>query len=104
MSQTTEPMRSPATSTAPVQGTTDALTFRRCGALPYADGSVLFRLWAPAAEQVELVLIDRDGRRTARRMTRADQEHHRYFEHVEPNVPDGQRYVYHLDGGPDRPD
>jgi maltooligosyltrehalose trehalohydrolase len=27
-----------------------------------------------------------------------------YFRHVEPHVPDGQRYAYRLDGGPERPD
>jgi maltooligosyltrehalose trehalohydrolase len=75
-------------------------TSRRCGALAGHDRSVHFRVWAPRAAAVELVLIDGE-RRLARMMTRAE---HGYFEHTEPDVADGRRYAYRLDGGPERPD
>jgi len=47
-----------------------------------------------------LVLIDGDRRRPLP----MDQEERGYFHHAEPNVPEGQRYAYRLDGGPERQD
>src|SRR4051794_13296423 len=72
----------------------------RCGAIAGPDGSCLWRVWAPRARRVELVLID-GGRRSARDMTPEGGGH---FVHAEPDVPEGQRYVFRLDGGPERPD
>src|SRR5947209_17268798 len=73
---------------------------RRCGALARPDGSVLFRVWAPRARQVELVLIDGGFRRTSA-MTPGESG---YFHLTVGDVPEGQRYAYRLDGGPERPD
>jgi maltooligosyltrehalose trehalohydrolase len=73
---------------------------RPCGPLSRPDGSVLWRLWAPRARQVDLVLTDGQRERSCR-MTAEDRG---YFTHAESNVPDGQRYTYRLDGGAPRPD
>jgi maltooligosyltrehalose trehalohydrolase len=75
-------------------------TTRRCGALGGPDGSVHFRVWAPRADAVDLVLIDAEER-LARAMTRGERG---YFEHTEPAVADGRRYAFRLNGGPERPD
>jgi maltooligosyltrehalose trehalohydrolase len=73
---------------------------RRCGARSEGDGSIHWRVWAPEAKQVELVLIDGEHRRTVP-MRR---EEGGCFHHAEANTPDGQYYAYRLDGGPERPD
>ncbi len=73
---------------------------RRCGALAQADNAVRWRVWAPRAHRVDLVLIS-DHRR---RILPLEVEAPGYFHHTEPDVPEGQRYAYRLDGGPDRPD
>ena len=74
---------------------------RRCGAVAQPDGSVLWRVWVPKASRVDLVLIDAGGQRRSIPMQK---EPGGYFRHTEPNVPDGQRYAYQLDGGEDRQD
>ena len=71
-----------------------------CGAIRQPDDTVLWRLWAPMAERVDLVLIDGEQRRT-HEMAAAEQGH---FMFVKEGVPDGQRYAYRLNGGPERPD
>jgi maltooligosyltrehalose trehalohydrolase len=71
----------------------------RCGAFALPDGACCFRVWAPHAGRVDVVL---DGGRTGIRHMTA--EPFGYFSHVEPAVPEGQRYAYRLDGGPPRPD
>jgi maltooligosyltrehalose trehalohydrolase len=76
-----------------------ALTQRRCGALELPDGGIRWRVWAPKAEKAELVLIDGDTRRIP--LLREDGG---FFSHAEEQVPDGQRYAYSLNGGPERPD
>ncbi|MCC6418778.1 MAG: malto-oligosyltrehalose trehalohydrolase [Gemmataceae bacterium] len=73
---------------------------RRCGAWARPDGSVRWRVWAPRASKVELVLIE-GSRREAVAM--APQERG-YFRYERGKVPEGQRYAYRLDGGPERPD
>src|SRR5436305_1377796 len=73
---------------------------RRCGAIGLSDGSVRWRVWAPRAQRVELVLIDR-GRRRPLPMR---PEGGGYFTHTEPDVAEGQRYAYRLNNGPERPD
>ncbi len=73
---------------------------RRCGAIAQADGSIHWRVWAPKANQVDLVLID--GER--RRICPMEKEERGHFQHDEANVSEGQRYAYRLDGGPERPD
>ncbi len=74
---------------------------RRAGAVGLPDGSVRWRAWAPRAAAVDLVLIDGDRRRVV--PMRAEGAGG-YFRHTEPGVPEGQRYAYRLDGGPERPD
>ncbi len=71
-----------------------------CGALALPDGSVRWRVWAPRARRVELILIDGARRRAVAMIA----EDHGYFHHEEPSIAEGQRYVYRLDGGPERPD
>jgi maltooligosyltrehalose trehalohydrolase len=71
-----------------------------CGALVQADGSVRWRLWAPKAERVDLVLIDGD----ARVIHPMRVEEHGHFECEKEQVRSGQRYAYRLNGGPERPD
>src|SRR5262249_22040802 len=70
-----------------------------CGAVSRPDGSVCWRVWAPKARQVELVLID-GGQRRVVAMRR---EERGFFHHVEADVAEGQRYAYRLDGGAGRP-
>jgi len=84
-----------------------AAVVRRCGAVASPDErAVTWRVWAPNAERVELVLIDGDEMDGDRRRSRpmAKDEDGGFFNHVEADVPEGQRYVYRLDGGDDRPD
>src|SRR4051794_3667374 len=73
---------------------------RRCGATGLSSGAVRWRLWAPKARQVDLVFLD-DGHRRSVAMT---PEEGGYFQHAESEAPDGWRYAYCLDGGPERPD
>jgi maltooligosyltrehalose trehalohydrolase len=73
---------------------------RRCGVVSRPDGSVRWRVWAPRAKQVELVLIDGERRRAVP----MQREERGFFQHVEANVAEGLRYAYRLDGGPERPD
>ena len=73
---------------------------RRCGAVGSPDGSVLLRVWAPAAKRVGLVLIDG----AARREVAMQPEEGGYHRHEEADVPEGRRYAFRLDGGPERPD
>jgi maltooligosyltrehalose trehalohydrolase len=72
----------------------------RCGVMDLPDGTTFWRVWAPRARSVELVLIGGDSRR-AQPMTPEDRG---YFCHAEPNIADGQRYAFRLNGGPERPD
>src|SRR5215470_2770037 len=72
----------------------------RCGALGLADGAVHWRVWAPRAERVELVLIAGDERC---RYTMTCEERG-YFSYTAAHIAVGQRYAYRLDGGPERPD
>lgn len=71
-----------------------------CGALSREDGSVRWRVWAPKAKHVELVLMDGKSR-AIRPMEREEQG---YFSFTSDRLPSGQRYAYRLDGGPERPD
>ncbi len=71
-----------------------------CGAIPLADGSVRWTVWAPRAKRVELVLIAGSNRRSIP-MAALDRG---FFSHTEANTPEGQRYAFRLDGGPERPD
>jgi maltooligosyltrehalose trehalohydrolase len=75
-------------------------TDTRCGAIVRNNGSVRWRVWAPKADRVEVALITGDAR-TLHTMTREDRG---FFSFIKDNVPNGQRYAYRLNGGPDYPD
>ncbi len=70
------------------------------GAVPLADGSTRFSVWAPRAQRVEVTLA-RDGTAESHPLVRgADGVHTGTVR----RVPAGSDYSYRLDGGPDRPD
>ena len=71
-----------------------------CGAIESADGTLEWRVWAPKAKEVDLILIDGSHRR----LEAMAAEPCGYFLYRGQNVPDGQRYAYSLDKGPDRAD
>ena len=71
-----------------------------CGALFQEDGRVRWRVWAPKAERVVLVLIDGETR-VIHPMRR---EERGYFSFEKEQVRSGRRYSYRLNGGPERPD
>lgn len=73
---------------------------RRCGALGQSDGSVRWRVWAPKASKVDLVL----GKGERCRHYPMQREERGFFHHALHDVLEGQRYAYRLDGGPERPD
>src|SRR5262245_14368159 len=73
---------------------------RRCGAMGRGDRSVHWRVWAPRAQQVDLVLGEGD---LAREIP-MQKEERGYHHHIEVGVPVGQRYAYRLEAGPERPD
>lgn len=73
---------------------------RRCGAVGCGDGSVRWRVWAPKAQQVSLVLIEGEGRREIP----LTPEEGGYYSCTQSDVNPDQRYAYRLDGGPERPD
>jgi maltooligosyltrehalose trehalohydrolase len=73
---------------------------RRCGALARQDGSVCWRVWAPSAKSVDLILIE-GGHRQPCRLARDEEG---YFNHTQAGVREGQRYAFRVDNGPERPD
>lgn len=86
----------PHTNTDP-----ERVELRRCGALLVRDGSCFWRVWAPRAHDVELLLFDE---RNGQRVVAMHPESDGYFTHVEPAILGGQRYAFRLDGGLPRPD
>jgi maltooligosyltrehalose trehalohydrolase len=54
----------------------------QCGAIVQSDGSVRWRVWAPKADRVEVVLINGDAR-TLHRMTRGERG---FFSFVKDHV------------------
>ena len=75
-------------------------THPQCGALVQSDGSVRWRVWAPKADRVEVVLID-DSARQYHSMAREDGG---FFSFVKDHALNGQRYVYRLNEGSEYPD
>lgn len=69
------------------------------GATVLPEQHCRFRVWAPAAGQVELQLVEPRTERVV--LERVGDGYH---EAVLPQVPPGSRYFYRLDGGPERPD
>jgi maltooligosyltrehalose trehalohydrolase len=76
---------------------------RRAGALETTEGDILWRVWAPLAERVELGLLqgEQGNRWQWHPMT---QEEHGYFFFRGTDIPTGQRYYYRLNGGDGRAD
>ena len=70
------------------------------GALPQADGSTRFSVWAPSARRVEVAIAGERGPRIVPLTRTADGVHSGVVE----EVPAGTDYGYRLDRGPDRPD
>jgi maltooligosyltrehalose trehalohydrolase len=70
------------------------------GAVPLADGSTRFSVWAPKSRQVEVALT-RDGIAESHPLMAGPDGVHRG---TVRRVPTGSDYTYRLDGGPDRPD
>ena len=70
------------------------------GAVPLADGSTRFSVWAPKARLVEVVLL-RDGRAESHPLVPGSDGIHGG---TVRRVPAGSDYSYRLDGGPHRPD
>ena len=66
---------------------------RRCGALPQDEGSVRWRVWAPLAERLELVLVGDD-----RRAAPMEREGRGHWCRTEPQVAEGQRYLFRVNG------
>jgi maltooligosyltrehalose trehalohydrolase len=73
-----------------------------CGAVAQADGTVCWRVWAPHARAVELVVYSRP--QCQRRSIGMRSEPGGYFAHSEQITAPDLRYAYRLDGGPERPD
>ncbi|MDQ6618141.1 MAG: malto-oligosyltrehalose trehalohydrolase [Pseudomonadota bacterium] len=76
---------------------------KRLHAMPFgaelaADGRTRFRLWAPRAQSVNLVLSGTTSREVAMQPAEAG-----WFEHV-THAPAGTRYAYSIDGGDARSD
>jgi maltooligosyltrehalose trehalohydrolase len=70
------------------------------GAMRQADGSVLWRIWAPSSQSVRFVAWPA-GQRTEIDMT---VEGYGYFTCRLPSVEEGMRYVYRLSDGQEYPD
>jgi maltooligosyltrehalose trehalohydrolase len=79
---------------------TDSCLPLRQGACRQADGCVLWRVWAPHCDQMQLVLSPA-GQRRAIAM---QQEENHCFTHRESRVEDGLRYAYRLPDGQELPD
>src|SRR5215468_1624869 len=72
----------------------------RAGATSEPDGSTRWRVWAPRARRVDLVLADGTQRRVHPMSAREAGD----FSARLPDIVEGQRYAYRLDGGAERPD
>jgi maltooligosyltrehalose trehalohydrolase len=70
------------------------------GAVPLADGSTRFSVWAPKADTVEVAVARGGTVRTFPLARGSDGVHSGILQ----DVPAGSDYSYRLDGGPDRPD
>jgi maltooligosyltrehalose trehalohydrolase len=75
------------------------LPSRRCGALAQPDGSVCWRVWAPKARRVDLLLDDQPPH-----CLPMEPEERGFLRVVQGGVAEGRRYAYRLDNGPARPD
>ena len=72
-----------------------------CGAVMLDDGTIHWRVWAPEAESVQLVLVAEDDSRSELPMER---ELSGYFVQHLDDTGEGQRYGFRLNDGPLLPD
>lgn len=72
-----------------------------CGAFLASDNSCLWRVWAPAVRNVDLVLFQDQGQRAIHRMIGNAEG---YFTLAMAGIVEGQRYAYLLDSTAERPD
>lgn len=72
-----------------------------CGAFLLGDNSCLWRVWAPANREMQLVLLDDEGGRSVQRMVH---DGNGYFTFHGDGVSAGQRYRYLLESQAERPD
>jgi maltooligosyltrehalose trehalohydrolase len=75
-----------------------------CGALPDAGASIAWRVWAPRARQVELLLANGFSGEAAFRKVAMQPTARGHFVYREEDIAEGQRYSFSIDGGPARPD
>lgn len=73
---------------------------RSCGTLEEGNGGIRWRVWAPRAERIELVLFGGADRRTYP----MQREENGFFHAVLSDARERQRYAYRLNNGPERPD
>src|ERR1700712_3318068 len=73
---------------------------RHCGAVALPNGSVRWRVWAPKTSNVNLLLLDPDGRQ----VIPMEPEAGGYFVLERAGVAEGQRYKICIDGFECRPD
>jgi maltooligosyltrehalose trehalohydrolase len=83
-----------------MKGMKGKVPVRRTGAIIDKGGSTFWRVWAPFAKHVDLALVNGDERREIAMQTEARGFHRTALE----GVPEGQRYAFRLNGGPERPD
>lgn len=82
-------------------GDADAVPWRAgLGAIVGEDGTVRFRVWAPLAKGVSVRILS-DG---TSRIVPLGEEGRGYFSAVVEDVREGDRYLYLLDNGTERPD
>ncbi|QDU92873.1 malto-oligosyltrehalose trehalohydrolase [Lignipirellula cremea] len=74
---------------------------RRLGAVPQADGSTCFRIWAPVLPALQLEIFQTNGDPSNFPMTRTDDG---FYTAVVPDCPAGTLYRYRLPSGDCRPD
>jgi maltooligosyltrehalose trehalohydrolase len=72
-----------------------------CGAVVRSDGTVQWRVWAPRAKSVELILFGAGEQSSKHPLSAAE---HGWFSTELGGISEGQRYAYSLDGGRPIPD
>ncbi|MEX2176083.1 MAG: malto-oligosyltrehalose trehalohydrolase [Pirellulaceae bacterium] len=73
---------------------------RSLGSLERPAGAIRWKVWAPRAQRVELVL----GTGSDKQYLPMEPRGRNAFAHTLPDVPEGQRYAYRLDGERELPD
>src|SRR5690606_20932763 len=94
-----DPARGSAAAAGAAAGVSGVWRLER-GATLHEEGTD-FRVWAPNARHVDLVLHEPGGRRVTRALDPAGDGE---FAATVPGIRAGARYSFSLDGGPDRAD